>query len=126
MSEMALTADHLLVVGRGRLVADATVAELTGAAHATVRVRSPQATRLSGLLTAAGHEVSVVDGDALQVSGPTAAAVGDLAAEHGIALHELTPTTASLEEAFMSLTEDAVDFHAHVQSRSADVVGDAT
>jgi ABC-2 type transport system ATP-binding protein len=113
MSEMALTAEHLIVIGRGRLIADLSVDEfLRGASKKAVLVRSPQATRLAEAL--AGPDVAVeptVDG-ALQVTGLTAEQVGEAAAARSIVLHELTPVRASLEEAFMDVTRDDVEFHA--------------
>ena len=110
MSEMEDTADRVVVIGRGRLVADATVAEITRASLSThVRVASPRADRLSPELRRAGGSVTTAAG-ALLVTGLAAAAVGDLAAAHGIALHELAERRASLETAFMELTHDSVDY----------------
>jgi ABC-2 type transport system ATP-binding protein len=114
MSEMALTADHLIVVGRGRLIADTSVEDfLRHASGNVVRVRSPHADDLRARL-AAGTDVSVeaLGPDLLEVTGLTAAQIGDAAAEHGIALHELTPTRGSLEDAFMELTRDSVEYDA--------------
>jgi ABC-2 type transport system ATP-binding protein len=116
MSEMALTADHLLVIGRGRMIADAGVDEVIQLSASThVRVRSPQASQLAGVLTE--HGGSITPGgpdetDALSVTGLTTDAVGDLAAANGLVLHELSLIQASLESAFMELTGDAVDFRA--------------
>ena len=113
MSEMALTADHLIVIGRGRLIADVAVGEfIQGASKNAVRIRSPQAAELRDLLV--GPDVTVVesDGGVLDVSGLTAAQIGDLAAEHNLRLHELTPQQASLEEAFMELTRDDLEYRA--------------
>ncbi len=111
MSEMALTADHVVVIGRGRLIAERSVAELvTQSSGRAVKVRSPDADRLHPLLQEAGATVST-DGDGtITVDGLRAERIGDLAAEHGLRLHELTPLTASLEEAFMDLTRDSVEF----------------
>jgi ABC-2 type transport system ATP-binding protein len=113
MSEMALTADHLIVVGRGRLIADLSVDEfLRGASKKAVLVRSPQATELAEML--AGPDVTVeteADG-ALQVTGLTAEQVGEAAAARSIVLYELAPVRVSLEEAFMDITRDDVEFHA--------------
>jgi ABC-2 type transport system ATP-binding protein len=111
MSEMALTADHLIVIGRGRLIADVGVDEFVrSASGARVRVRTPQATRLRELVL--GPDVSVASGEpsVLEVEGMTAQQVGEIAAAHQIVLHELTPVQASLEEAFMELTRDEVEF----------------
>src|SRR6476469_19818 len=112
MSEMALTADHLIVIGRGKLIADTSVEDfLRHASGNVVRVRSPQADDLRARL-ASGADVSVeaVEPGLLEVTGLTAAQIGGAAAENGIALHELTPQQASLEEAFMDLTRDDVEF----------------
>jgi ABC-2 type transport system ATP-binding protein len=111
MSEMARTAEQLIVIGRGRLIADATVEEITSRAASWVKVRSPQLAELSALIRTAGGSIRTDDG-AINVSGMTAAAIGDLAAAQSIAVHELTPERASLEEAFFELTEDSVDYHA--------------
>ncbi|MGC4888220.1 ABC transporter ATP-binding protein [Micromonospora sp. DT227] len=111
MSEMAQTAEHLIVVGRGRLIADVSLAEFTRrASRGTVRVRSPQATALRDLL--AGPDVTITGGEpgVLDVSGLRPDAIGDRAAAAGLTLHELTPTEASLEEAFMTMTRDAVEY----------------
>jgi ABC-2 type transport system ATP-binding protein len=122
MSEMALTADHLIVVGRGRLIADTSVEDfLRHASGNVVRVRSPQADDLRARL-ASGADVSVeaVEPGLLEVTGLTAAQIGDAAAEHGIALHELTPQQASLEEAFMDLTRDDVEFKTNPEPLATD------
>ncbi|HST41211.1 MAG TPA: ATP-binding cassette domain-containing protein [Conexibacter sp.] len=111
MSEMALTADHLVVVGRGRLIADLPVAELT-ARETTVLVRSPEATVLADHLLAEQATVATVEQGLLEVGGLDAAAIGALAHRNGLPLHELTPQRASLEEAFMELTRDSVEYRA--------------
>jgi ABC-2 type transport system ATP-binding protein len=113
MTEMALTADHLIVIGRGRLIADTSVEEFVRrASGSAVRVRSPQAAQLAELL--AGPDVSVADPEpgVLEVVGLTPERVGETAAAHGIVLHELAPQQASLEEAFMELTREDVEFKA--------------
>jgi ABC-2 type transport system ATP-binding protein len=113
MSEMALTADHLVVVGRGRLIADAPVDEFVRQASGKqVRVRSPQASALASLLAGDGVTITALDGERLEVSGLSADEVGEAAAAAGIILHELTPEQASLEEAFMRLTHDTVEYEA--------------
>ncbi len=113
MSEMALTADHLIVLGRGRILADAPVAEILAASTRTsVRLRSPQADRLAALLRGPDVTVTPTDQGALSVTGLAAADIGDAAAGAGIPLHELTPVAASLEEAYMELTQDDVEYHA--------------
>ncbi|MGW8490314.1 ABC transporter ATP-binding protein [Streptomyces sp. NPDC055886] len=111
MSEMALTADHLIVIGRGRLLADTTVAELIrSAGGASVRVVTPQPEELSARLAAPGVTVTATtEADRLRIRGVDAAHIGRVAAEHAITLHELTPQTVSLEQAFMDLTQESVD-----------------
>ena len=111
MSEMALTATHLIVIGQGRLIADASVAELTAASGGSVvRVRTEEAPRLRDLLAADGVSVTSTERDLLTVTGLSSAEIGKVAAQARIALVELIPQQASLEEAFMELTRDAVEF----------------
>jgi ABC-2 type transport system ATP-binding protein len=113
MSEMALTADHLVVVGRGRLIADLPVEELTAqASRGHVRVRTPDADALAALLAGPGVVVDAPARDTLEVTGLACDAIGELARRHDLSLHELTPVRASLEEAFMELTRDAVEYRA--------------
>ena len=114
MSEMENTADHLIVIGKGKLISDCSTAEFIAAnSQQSVRVRSPQAGELAAAASAAGATIRDDDG-ALVLLGMTAAQVGDLAFEHGIRLHELAPAHASLEQAFMELTASSVEFHAGV------------
>jgi ABC-2 type transport system ATP-binding protein len=111
MSEMAQTAERLIVIGRGRLLADTTTAELTESyARQDVLIRSPRAADLTGLLRAAGAAVAPEDDGAMVVTGMDAAAIGDLAAGRGIALHALVARHPSLEEAYLSLTEDSAQY----------------
>ena len=111
MSEMALTADHLIVIGRGKLLADMPTAQLIAAnARHDVLLRSPRAAELAGLLTARGATVTPQHDGALVVTGLDAAAIGDLAASHGIAVHALVPRQASLEDAYLDLTGETVDY----------------
>ena len=113
MSEMALTAEHVIVVGRGRLIADVSVAELVrGASSGIVLVRSPDATRLRDVL--AGPQISITSTEptVLSVTGLPAPRIGEIARDHGLVLHELTPQQASLEEAYMTMTQDSVEYHA--------------
>jgi ABC-2 type transport system ATP-binding protein len=113
MSEMALTADHLIVIGRGKLIADASVDEFVERASGKVAlVRSPELERLRGALAGPGVTFEAGERGALEVHGLSAEQIGDAAAAHGIALHELTPLQASLEEAFMNLTRDEIEFGA--------------
>jgi ABC-2 type transport system ATP-binding protein len=113
MSEMENTADHLLVIGRGRLISDCTVSEFIAAnSQQSVRVRTPEPSGLAKVVTAAGGSVRE-DGDGLMiVRGLTVSQVGDLAFENSVRLHELAPAQASLEQAFMELTASSVQFHA--------------
>ena len=111
MSEMAQVADHLVVIGRGRLLADVSTAELIeSSARRDVLLRSPRAGELAGLIKARGGTVTPQDDGALVVTGLDAAAVGDLAAQHGIAVHALVPRQASLEDAYLDLTGDSTDY----------------
>ena len=115
MSEMQNTADHLIVIGRGRLIADCSMQDFIDRSSAqTVRVRTPQPDMLAKLVTGAGGRTGPVADGALVVSGLAAQQIGDLAFDHGIRLHELSPAQASLEEAFMELTADSVEYHAGV------------
>ncbi|MFF1812423.1 ABC transporter ATP-binding protein [Streptomyces sp. NPDC058251] len=114
MSEMALVADHLIIVGRGRLLADTTVQDLIRTAGGdTVTVASDQPARLREVLAGPGVEITgAVGAEELQVTGLSARAIGIKAAEHGIPLFELSSKAVSLEQAFMDLTRDAVEYHA--------------
>jgi ABC-2 type transport system ATP-binding protein len=113
MSEMALVAEHLIIVGRGRLLADTTVGELVSQAGGdTVRVATADPARLREVLAGPGVEVTGRAGsEELLVVGVSARTIGLTAAEHGIALFELSSRTVSLEDAFMELTKDSVEYH---------------
>lgn len=117
MSEMALTAEHLIVIGRGRLMADMTVADFVKGAGGSVRVRTDEADRLRRLLAAPGVAVTSERSEVLEVTGLSSDRIGRTAADAGIALAELTPQQASLEEAFMEMTRDAVEYQAPVRER---------
>jgi ABC-2 type transport system ATP-binding protein len=114
MSEMAQTADHLIVIGRGRLLADTSTAEFVSRTRQDVLVVSPRAAELAGLLTTAGAAVSP-EGGGLAVTGMGADAIGDLAATRGIAVHQLITRHASLEEAYLDLTGTSTDYRAPSQ-----------
>ena len=117
MSEMQETADHVVVIGRGRLIADMPVHELTArASGGQVRVTSPRAADLKPLIENAGGTIAASTDGTLMVSGLTAPQVGEIAAANGIVLHELTPQRATLEAAFMELTRDSVEYHAGDQA----------
>jgi len=113
LSEMSQTADHLVVIGRGRLIAQCTTQEFVErASEASVRVRGRGLERLSAVLAESGHAPREENG-ALVVSGLTTDEVGELAATNDVVLHELTAQRGSLEEAFMQLTGEDVEYHAH-------------
>ncbi|MEU9243019.1 ABC transporter ATP-binding protein [Streptomyces sp. NPDC048385] len=117
MSEMALTADHLVVIGQGRLLADTSMADFIRTnSRSYVRVRSPQRERLLDVLHGAGITVVETGTGALEAEGGKAEPIGELAAQNGIVLHELSIQQASLEEAFMQLTAESVEYHAHTDS----------
>jgi ABC-2 type transport system ATP-binding protein len=121
MSEMALTAEHLVIIGRGRLIADTTVEEVVRQASldAAVHVRTPDAAALRDAL--AGDEVIVESSAAgvLEVRGAPSERIGEIAARDGLVLHELTPQRASLEDAYLRLTGDAVEYHTGDGGRAA-------
>ncbi|WP_404433184.1 ATP-binding cassette domain-containing protein [Microbacterium lacus] len=111
MSEMALTADHIIVLGRGRVLADAPVDDLLRRwTRATVRVRSPRALELAELIAGADVSVTHVAEGVMDIEGVPADEIGDIAAARGIALHELTPASGTLEDAYLSLTGDDVEY----------------
>src|SRR2546422_11179647 len=123
MSEMALTADHLIVIGRGRVIADLSVDEFVRRASKNlVRVRSPQASDLRDLVVGPDVTVETVEPGVLEIVGLTAEQIGDAAAEQGFAIHELTPQHASLEEAFMDLTREDVEYRAGQAPSEPEVV----
>jgi len=112
MSEMAQTADHLIIIGRGRLLADVATDEFVSGTRHDVLVQSPRAVELASLLTASGAVVEPEDDGGLAVTGMDAAAVGDLAVSHGIAVHQLITRHASLEEAYLALTGASTEYRA--------------
>ncbi|MFF7334092.1 ATP-binding cassette domain-containing protein [Streptomyces sp. NPDC090306] len=117
MSEMALTADHLVVIGQGRLLADTSMADfIRQNSRSFVRVRSPQRERLLDLLHRAGVTVVETGGGALEIDRGSPEDIGELAAANQVVLHELSPQQASLEEAFMQLTAESVEYHAHTDT----------
>ena len=117
MSEMALTADHVVVVGRGKVIADVPMQQiLAGASSGAVTVRTAAAPDLARALEAQGAAVVRRGPDELDVTRLTSRQIGQTALEQRIALDELTPAQASLEEAFMEMTRDSVDFHAQLGS----------
>jgi ABC-2 type transport system ATP-binding protein len=113
MSEMAQTADQIIVLGRGRIIADAPVADILAQASGNaVRVRTPDAVRFANLLARPDVTVTQTGADLLSVAGLEAARVGEIAAGSHIVLHELTPMAVSLEDAYLELTKDDVEYHA--------------
>ncbi len=116
MSEMENTADHVIVIGRGRLIADCSMAAfIARSSGQAIRVRTPQPDALARTIAAAGGATASVGDDnpaELEVSGLTEERIGDIAFAHGIRLHHLAPSRASLEQAFMELTADSVEYHA--------------
>jgi ABC-2 type transport system ATP-binding protein len=127
MSEIALTADHVVVIGRGRLVADASVQDVVAQAstNAAVLVRSERSEELGYALARPGVLVEHRERGAMEVHGLTGRQIGELALRAGIALDELTPRQASLEDAFMALTGDAVDYRSAAASEAHAPVGEA-
>jgi ABC-2 type transport system ATP-binding protein len=120
LSEMSLTADHLIVIGRGRLIADTSVAEFVKAGSiGVVSVRSPARDRFSALLAQQGYEVTAEPGGSLAVRGTDAPTVGAIAARHGIELHELVAREATLEQAFMEQTRESLDYQGTRESGEA-------
>ena len=120
MSEMSLTADHLIIIGRGRLIRDVGLnAFVDEWSTNIVRVRSPEATRLRELILGPGIRVSSDQPGALEVDGLSAEQIGDAAARHGLVLYELTPQKTSLEAAFMELTREATEYRAATPTHQA-------
>ncbi|MFI6091836.1 ABC transporter ATP-binding protein [Streptomyces sp. NPDC051218] len=114
MSEMALTADHLVVIGQGRLLADTSMADfIQQNSRSYVRLRSPERERLLDVLHQEGVTAVEAGNGTLEVDGTPSEDLGELAARHQLVLHELSPQRASLEEAFMQLTAESVEYHAH-------------
>jgi ABC-2 type transport system ATP-binding protein len=118
MSEMALTADHLVILGRGRLLADVSMEEMTASASGQVRVRSPRADDLTQLLAADGAAISRPEPDLLSISGRTSAQIAETALAAGILLTELTPVHASLEDAYLAMTRHDVQYRAATADRT--------
>lgn len=117
MNEMAVTAEHLIVIGRGRLIADCTTEEfIERSSEKSVLVKSPDAEKLAALIAADGGKAQTAE-DGITVTGLEAARIGEMAAREGLVLHELTPQLASLEEAFIELTRDSMEF-GHVETTS--------
>jgi ABC-2 type transport system ATP-binding protein len=122
MSEMENTAEHLIVIGRGRLVADCTVQEFIDRnSELSIRVKTPERDRLAALVAAKGGVAAQEGDDALRITRIGMTQIGDLAFDNQIRVHELSPIQASLEQAFMELTKDSVEYHAAVPGQPAGV-----
>lgn len=114
MSEMELTADHLIVIGKGKILADTSMAEfISRSAQNHVKVVTPDSGKLKVLLQNTSAEVIGGDGDEIELNNITAAEIGALAMQNQIVLHQLTDVAPSLEDAFMEMTQDSVAFHGH-------------
>ncbi|KZB84984.1 ABC transporter ATP-binding protein [Amycolatopsis regifaucium] len=125
LSEMALTASQLVVIGKGQLISQSSTADfISRAAENTVKVRSPRLPALSSALTKASAQVTAVD-NALIVSGMDSDKIGEIAAANQIVLHELSPQTGSLEQAFMQITGDSVEYHTGLEAEAAEVIAAA-
>ena len=112
MSEMALTADEVVIIGKGKLISQTSIEDLLAQSTENyVRVRAPEATKLKTALEHQGAAVVLEDDGSLSVRGANEVAIGELAATMSLVLHELAPQSASLEEAFMELTEDSIEYH---------------
>jgi len=112
MSEMSLTADHLVIIGRGRLLADVSMTEMTASTTSTVRVRSPRAADLVPLLPGPDLIVTALGPDTVSISGLSSATIAETALAHGIVLHEVTPINGSLDDAYMALVQDHIEYQA--------------
>ncbi|MFI5921888.1 ATP-binding cassette domain-containing protein [Streptomyces anulatus] len=120
MSEMELTADHIVVIGQGRLIADTPMRDFIETnSRAHTLVRSPEPERLRTLLEAAGAHVRLDARGGWRVDGPDAPAIGDLARDHGVAVHELTPAHSSLEEVYTTLSRSSVEYRTEERPQEA-------
>ncbi|OON72019.1 ABC transporter ATP-binding protein [Streptomyces tsukubensis] len=126
MSEMALTADHLVVIGRGSLMADTSMADFIRENSRTyVKLRSPERERLLDVLHRAGITAAEAGDGSLEVDSTSAAELGELASAQQLVLHELSPQQASLEDAFMQLTAESVEYHAHTRGSDPEAAAQA-
>jgi ABC-2 type transport system ATP-binding protein len=120
ISEMALTADRLVVIGRGRLIAETSVADFVArSSGGAVRLVTPDVGEFTSVLTGIGAKVADGDGGSLTVEGSTTRQIGDLAARDGLRIYELMPIIASLEDAFMELTQDEVEYRPSTMAGAA-------
>ncbi|NPD06004.1 ATP-binding cassette domain-containing protein [Nocardioides sp. zg-1308] len=129
MSEMQLVADHLVIIGRGRILADTPLQDfIDSSSTGAVAVASPEASRLAGLLAGEGVTLTSREASRFEVRGLDAAAIGEVASRHGVTLHELSSSAASLETAYLALTRDAVEYAGTTQQtnhQSTDQPGEA-
>ena len=117
MSEMAVTADHLIVIGRGRIIADAPIQEIiNGKGQSRARVRTDQPEHLMNILAGDGVSIQVQEPELLEVTGLDPRRIARIALENRVMIYELTPLQASLEEAYMELTKDEVEYHSLITS----------
>lgn len=122
LSEMALTASNLIVIGKGQLISQSSTKEFVArAAENTVKVRSPHLDRLRAVVQQAGGTLTDSD-EGVLVSGMESDKIGELAAQNGVVLHELSPQTGSLEQAFMQITGDAVEYHTGLEAEAQQVL----
>jgi ABC-2 type transport system ATP-binding protein len=120
MSEMEMVAEHLIIIGKGTILADTSMADFIAAArHDAATVVTPEAAALAILATKRGASIEMRGTETVHVLGMTSADIGELAMTHGIVLHELVPDSPSLEEAFMALTRESVEYHGHQSSEGA-------
>ncbi|MGA1836326.1 ABC transporter ATP-binding protein [Herbiconiux sp. 11R-BC] len=119
MSEMALTADHIIVLGKGRVIANASVSDILGSTQTFVRVRSPRIAEVAQRLGQPDVTITGTAADVIEVRGLTAEVIGDTALALGVALHELTTVQGSLEDAYMDLTRDEVEYRTTVPAGAA-------
>ena len=119
IAEMALTADRLVVIGRGRLIAETSMADFVARSGGAVRLVTPDLAEFTSALGSAGAVVKATEDGAVVIEGLTAPEIGDLATRHGLRIHELTPVAASLEDAFMELTQDDVVYRPSVHGVAA-------
>jgi ABC-2 type transport system ATP-binding protein len=127
MSEMAQTADHLIVIGRGRIIADAPVQQIiAGTRQVRTLVRSSAASQLSALLAGDGVKVDQSETETLEVTGMDSRQIARVALDNGVLVYELTPQLSSLEDAYFDLTKDEVEYHSHLTGGPADAFATAT
>lgn len=119
MSEMAQTADHLIVIGRGRIMADAPISEFIDNGLAQTIVKSSDIEVLMNALSSQGVQLRRIDAQTLEVTGPDSEVIGRRALETGVALSELRPLQRTLEDAYMELTRDAVEYHSNIVAENS-------